>query len=308
VGGDDEQGAGAVPGGGGGGERVVAPISRIINPDGGVEALQGKDAITLVGENRMIHRILAVLLLSSVAGGAFAQVNALPPTRHILVYGEAQARAIPDRFKIEVKFSVLDAKADVARAKVEDHLQDTISKLKQASVPNSEIVATSLQIEPESEYDQEQRKQVYKGIRVMRNLSARFADQAGLRKFLAALVTSQEVQVSGVSTELSSEPALKRQLRQKAIESTREKAEVIAKSYGVRLTGLYSVSDTAPQFSYGITEGAWPMMYQWSGGGTLDRIEVTGSAVADAGAVPESFQTGYVQFQDKVYAVFLIAD
>lgn len=256
----------------------------------------------------MIHRILAVLLLSSVAGGAFAQVNALPPTRHILVYGEAQARAIPDRFKIEVKFAVLDAKADVARAKVEEHLQDTISKLKQASVPNSEIVATSLQIEPEEEYDQDQRKEVYKGIRVTRNLSARFADQASLRKFLAALVTSQEVQVSGVSTELSSEPALKRQLRQKAIESTREKAEVIAKSYGIRLTGLYSVSDTAPQFSYGITEGAWPTMYQWNGGGTLDRIVVTGSAVADAGAVPESFQTGYVQFQDKVYAVFLIGD
>ncbi len=255
----------------------------------------------------MLYRILAALLISSVAGGAFAQVNALPPTRHILVYGEAQARAIPDRFKIEVKFSVLDAKADVARAKVEDHLQDTISKLKQASVPNSEIVATSLQIEPESEYDQEQRKQVYKGIRVMRNLSARFADQAGLRKFLAALITSQEVQVSGVSTELSSEPALKRQLRQKAIESTREKAEVIAKSYGVRLAGLYSVSDTAPQFSYGIVEGTWPTMYQWSAGGTLDRIELTGSAAA-AAAAPESFQTGYVQFRDKIYAVFLIGD
>lgn len=256
----------------------------------------------------MFYRILAALLLSSVTGGAFAQVNALPPTRHILVYGEAQARAIPDRFKIEVKFSVLDAKADVARAKVEAHLQDTISKLKQASVPYNEIVATSLQIEPENEYDQEQRKQVYKGIRVMRNLSARFADQAGLRKFLAALATSQEVQVSGVSTELSSEPALKRQLRQKAIESTREKAEVIAKSYGVRLAGLYSVSDSAPQFSYGIIEGAWPTMYQWNDGRTLDRIEVTGSAVAAAGAAPESFQTGYVQFQDKVYAVFLIGD
>lgn len=256
----------------------------------------------------MIHRILAVLLLSSVAGGAFAQVNALPPTRHILVYGEAQARAIPDRFKIEVKFSVLDAKADVARAKVEDHLQDTISKLKQASVPNSEIVATSLQIEPENEYDQEQHKQVYKGIRVTRNLSARFSDQASLRKFLAALVTSQEVQVSGVDTDLSSEPELKRQLRQKAIESTREKAAVIAKSYGVRLAGLYSVSDAAPQFSYGITEGAWPTIYQWNDEATtLDRIVVTGSAVAAAPA-PESFQTGYVQFQDKVYAVFLIGD
>lgn len=257
----------------------------------------------------MIHRILAVLLLSSVAGGAFAQVNALPPTRHILVYGGAEARAIPDRFKIELAFTALDPKADVARAKVEENLRKTISELKEASVPNNEIVATSLQIGPANEYDHTLQKQVYKGIRVTRSLSARFADQAGLRRFLAGLETSEAVQITGVSTDLSTKPALMRELRQKAIESTREKAEVVAKSYGVRLAGLYSVSDTAPRFDYGITEGTWPTMYQWRNG-ALDQIEPTaGRAMPDVGvSTPESFQAGYVEYQDKVYAVFLIAD
>jgi len=145
---------------------------------------------------------------------------------------------------------------------------------------------------------------------VNRTVRAIFNDQGALREFLAQLKTSEEVQVSGVETELSSESELMAALRQKAIESTREKAEVIAKAYGVRLKGLYSVSDTAPQFDYGIQEGSWPANYRWSrhgdGSSTLDRIEVTGSRIKRAEV--ESFETGYVNYDDKIYAVFLISE
>lgn len=250
--------------------------------------------------------LFAVLI--SVPGAAQAQVNALPQARHILVYGNAQARAIPDRFKIDITFEVVDLKADTARQKVEAYLQDTIEKLKAASVPESEIVATSLQIEPRKEYEQDQRKEVFKGTAVTRKISARFTDQSKLKKFLAGIETSEEVQVSGVTTELSTEPELRRNLRERAIQSTREKAEAIARSYGVRLAGLYSVSDTAPQFEYGIREGDWPVMYEWHRSGdtpSLDRIEVTGSRIKRDDV--ESFQTGYVNFEDKIYAVFLIS-
>lgn len=240
---------------------------------------------------------------------AIAQVNALPPSPHILVYGDASARAIPDRFGIEIEIQSVNMKAEAARRRVEAHLQDTIRKLEASAVPANEIVATSLQIEPRKEYDSEARRQVFKGIGVTRKLSARFDDQVKLKAFLAALETSEEVQVSGVSTGLSGEAELMRQLRGKAIASTREKAETIARSYGVKLAGLYSVSDTAPQFEYGIQEGDWPVRYQWvrSGGAMqLDRIEVSGSRIGGVGA--ESFETGYVDFDDKIYAVFLISE
>ena len=255
---------------------------------------------------KMLARLL-LLSVMCVSGFVQAQVNALPPSRHILVYGEAHARAIPDRFKIEVDFNVLDQNADHARAKVETYLKDAIALLKDAGETGGDIVATTLNIEPDSEYDSNLHKQVYQGIRVKRKVSAVFRDQAGLREFLAQLKTSEEVQVSGVDTELSTETELRAALRQKAIESTREKAEVIAKAYGVRLAGLYSVSDTAPTFDYGISEGDWPAGYRWSGDkNSLDRIEVTGSRISPEDL--ESFQTGYVTYDDKIYAVFLISE
>ncbi len=262
----------------------------------------------------MKFKIGLFVALLSVSGSSLAQVNALPSTRHILVYGDAQARAIPDRFKIEINFEVIDPKADAARMKVESNVKDVLAKLRAASVSASDIVATSLNIAPRQRYDQDLRKQVFEGIAVTRKLSARFTDQAKLEQFLATLVTSQEIQVSGVKTELSDEPLLNKKLREKTIASTREKAETIARSYGVRLAGLYSVSDVAPQFDYGIREGDWPSSYEWDADEeTLDRITVTGSRYAPAAAAPaaeevESFNTGYVTYSDKIYAVFLITD
>lgn len=266
-----------------------------------------------------MKRIIGIGLLALAAlatGGAQAQMNALPQARHILVYGQAQARAIPDRFRIEVNFNVVDPKADVARAKVESMMQDTLRKLRAAGVADGNIVATSLRIEPREEYDSTARKQVFRGIGVRRSITANFAEQERLRRFLGTLETSEELQVSGVTTTLSGEEALKRELRLKAIAATKAKAEVIAKSYGVRVTGLYSVSDTAPRFEYGISEGEWPVLYEWrgseGGGGTLDSITVTGSrgnspVVFDSPS-PESFQSGHVTFDDTIYAVFLIGD
>lgn len=250
--------------------------------------------------------LIALLLLP---GFAWAQANALPQAPHILVYGEAQARAIPDRFKIGIHVQVTDPNAHMARTKVEAHVQAILAKLDDASIPAEEIVATSLEINSQTHYDRQTQEQVFDGIEVSRDISARFSELAELEGFLAQLETSKEVQVSGVGTYLSTESALNKQLREKAIESTREKARAIASSYGVRLVGLYSVSDVAPEFDYGIQEGDWPIMYEWrqSGSAThLDRIQVTGSRVNQSDM--ESLRTGYVTFEDKIYAVFLISE
>jgi uncharacterized protein YggE len=255
-------------------------------------------------------RTILFFMASIAFGDAFGQVNALPPTRHILVYGDAQARAIPDRFKIALNFEAIDPSPDLARKRVEDNVQMVLEKLGSANVPPGEIVATSLRIEPRQRYDSSKREQVFQGTAVTRTLTARFNKQADLQLFLAGLRTSEELQVSAVTTELSEERELRAALRHKSIESSREKAETIAKAYGTRLGGIYSVSDVAPSFQYGIQEGNWPATYEWRAhdgyAGSLDRITVTGTRLS--APAPESLQTGYVNFDDKIYAVFLLAD
>lgn len=259
-----------------------------------------------------MHRtpIILALLLAGwlLAGAAPAQVNALPPTRHILVYGDAQARAIPDRFKIDIDFSAVDKDAGAARSRVEKNVQAVLGRLRRAGVVDDGIVATSLSIQARSRFDDKLDEDVFVGTEVERSLTARFADKGALEAFLDGLQTSSELSVSDVRTELSGELELRRALRAKAIDSSREKAEVIARAYGARLGAVYSVSDVAPQFQYGIREGSWPSTYEWNGASTtLDRIEVTGTRLR-AGAPGIALQTGYVTYTDKIYTVFLLAD
>lgn len=247
------------------------------------------------------------LSLCAIAGVASAQVNALPPTRHILVYGEAKAQAVPDRFRITIDLEVVDPSVDEARWKVEGHLRTILAALAEVGVGREDVVATSLSIDSHERYDRSTEEHVYDGMQVSRKVTARFSTVRALQAFLAALETSREVQVSGVETELSGEDAIMRALREQSIADTRAKAEVIAKAYGVQLAGLYSVSDVPPEFRYGIREGSWPVRLRWDEEtSTLDRIMVTGSRISPEDI--ESFQTGQVVLVDKIYAVFLISE
>ena len=77
----------------------------------------------------MNYKTIALVLLLSATADVSAQVNALPPTRHILVYGDAQARAIPDRFKITVDFEEIDASAQVARERLQRNFEGVLGLL-----------------------------------------------------------------------------------------------------------------------------------------------------------------------------------
>lgn len=134
----------------------------------------------------------------------------------------------------------MDKDADAARRKVETRLQGTLEKLKALEVPDEEIVATSLNITSKHRYDEKSDDEIFVGTVVSRELRAGFDTKGKLERFLADIQISESLQVSGVSTALSSEAA-----------------------------------------SYRRDEPAFHA---------------------------ESFQTGHVDFSDRIYAVFLIGD
>jgi uncharacterized protein YggE len=264
-----------------------------------------------------MKKFLFAAILAVAPSAVLGQVNALPPTPHILVFGHAEARAIPDQFKISMSVSVTDPSADVARRKVQGHVEQILAGLKQAGVPNEETTATSLKIAPDEEYDSKTEKQVYKGVQVSRDIDATFDDLGKLQQFIGKVTASKELQISGITTGLRDEVKLREQLRVKAIESTQEKAKSIAQAYAAKLGGLYSVSDVAPQVSYGIKAGTWPVYDYDSKRGVFDILNhldrSTGSGLSTSIASPAmvpppptSLQTGYVTFEENIYAVFLL--
>ena len=251
----------------------------------------------------------AALLLVLCAPFAAAQVNALPSLPHLLVKGEATRDVVPDRFTVSITLSALDMQPEVARERVQANLGALLNGLKSGGAIAGSIDASTFSVQPEHSY--ESQKRVYQGIRATRALRVTFPSAEATRAFLAQLPAGEDVQLGGIEPTFSGEAALRSELKAEAMRQTRDTAELLATSYGARLGSLYSVSDVAPSFAYGIQAGQWPS----SRGGAypppaaaspaaaFDRIQVTGSRIT-----PESLAVGTVKIAEHLYAIFLLAD
>ena len=256
-------------------------------------------------------KLLSAWLLSStltmMAPSAWAQANTIPSQPHLLVKGQGTRTVMPDRFGLQLNIEETDMDADAARRRVQDNVARALALFRQNNAVEGSVRADNLRIGPATRY--EQSRQVFVGTRVSRQLRASFASVKAMQEVLGALKANENVQVSSVAPSYSGEVALRRELKGEAAAKTRQSAQGLAKAYGTQLRGLYSISDVAPDFAYGIQAGRWPASDE---GDEVDvpeprayDITVTGSAAPRA---PESLEAGPITYTENVYAIFLISD
>lgn len=250
-----------------------------------------------------MRKWLVILLAGFVPTLAWSQINTLPSAPHLLVKGHAEVRVVPDRFTIHLNVDVTDMSPDVARHKVEAHMQRLFKALDANGALKGQTRASSLSIQPQTVY--EDGKSVFKGTDVSRSIDATFDTLDKLRLFIAAVPADKEVQIGGIQTARSDIDAIEVKLREAAIENSKQAAKKIAEAYGMKITGVYAVSDVAPDFAYGVQAGSW------SGPQTLQSISVTGSAPSPAAppppAEPPALRVGAMNIEQDIYAVYLTA-
>ncbi|WP_425603679.1 SIMPL domain-containing protein [Stenotrophomonas capsici] len=255
---------------------------------------------------RIVPRFLfTVLLMLPLAG--MAQVNSLPSQPHLLVKGQASQEVVPDQFGISIVLRSIDKAPSVAREKAQANAAQVLAAFKAQHALSESVQASALSIGPEYRY--ENNAQVFVGTKVERSLSAKFGSLEDVRHLLASLKTSEELQVSGITTGFKDEAKVRAGLKRQAAEQTRETARRLAESYGVRLGGLYTISEVAPSFAYGVQAGTWPLE-RGSGGLPSPPVPPTDLAVnarAADGFFSESLEAGSLTLSENVYAIFLIA-
>lgn len=249
--------------------------------------------------------LLLACLFPMVAG---AQINSLPSQPHLLVKGEAHREVIPDRFSVLVTLQRTDPSPEVARTQVQADAAAVLAAIRKHHVIPDSIDATTLTIQPKTEYIDE--REVFKGSEVTRRLTATFTTLEDTRAFLGDLKTSKALQLSGITPSFGGEASLRMTLKSEAARQSRESAEGLAAAYGAKLAGLYTISDVAPAFSYGIQAGSWPNAKAASGLPPAPEGPVV--VMADARPVDsyrsaESLEAGSITLSENVYAVFLIA-
>ncbi len=264
----------------------------------------------------MKMRIALAVVLMVFGGVSNAQVNALPSLPHLLVKGQASRDVVPDRFIVSIALSTVDMKPEVAREGVQRNLGELLRSIKAAGALPDSVDATTFSVGPEYEYVES--KRVFKGTRASRKLQATFPDAEKTRRFLATIESSEDVVLSGIEATYSGEAALRGELKSEAMQQTRETARLLAQSYGAQIKGLYSVSDVAPSFAYGIQAGNWPRGKRSIAevpappGGSpvvldtpraVDVVSLSGNRIT-----PESIAIGKITLAENLYAIFLLAD
>jgi len=246
-------------------------------------------------------------LLAAPAPQAWAQADTLPSQPHLLVKGQAQREVMPDRFTLQLAMDRVDMDADLARGKVEQDVARALALFKAHHAVQGSVRADNLRITPATEY--QANRQVFIGTRVGRELRGSFARIADMQAFLAALQANESVQVRSLSPSYSKETQLRGELKGEAAAQTRRSAQGLAQAYGTRVRGLYSISDVAPSFAYGVQAGTWPgTVHDVAEGRPVDLIHVTGGAAPAPAATGESVEAGPITVTENVYAIFLISD
>lgn len=264
----------------------------------------------------MKMRIAVAVVLMVFGGAANAQMNALPSLPHLLVKGEASRDVVPDRFTVSIALNTVDMKPELAREKVQRNLATLLRSINAAGALPDSVDATTFSVGPEYEYVDS--KRVFKGTKATRQLLATFPDAEKTRRFLATIESSEEVLVSSVKATYSGEMILRGELKKEAMQQTRDTASLLAQSYGARIKGLYSVSDVAPSFSYGIQAGTWPRGKRGASGlpappddppVIFDTPRAADAASAPSSNItPESIAIGKITLSENLYAIFLLAD
>ena len=137
--------------------------------------------------------------------------------------------------------------------------------LKRAGIADRDIQTSSINLNPHYRYDNNQ-PPVLTGYQASNNVSIKFRDIRNSGRILDALVAEGANQINGPSLTIDKPEAATDEARAKAIAVGRARADLYARSLGMRVVRLLSVSESGGY--------SRPMPY------AADAIMVTGSRVA----------------------------
>ena len=114
--------------------------------------------------------------------------------------------------------------------------------LKRAGIADRDIQTSSINLNPDYRYDNNQ-PPVLTGYQASNSVSIRFRDIRNSGKILDALVTQGANQINGPSLTIDKPEAAYDEARTKALAAGRARADLYARSLGMRVTRLLSVSE-----------------------------------------------------------------
>jgi len=201
-----------------------------------------------------VFAVAMALLLGTMAmwgNPASAQTaEPIPPDslQTITVSGTGIVATTPDTADLSLGIRINNESLKTAQGDVTRRLTNVMDTLAEAGIPEEDIKTSQYSVNPIPEYDRNGNYQGIQSYEVSVNLTVtvRDIDQAGA--LLDSAVSAGANYVFGISMYVDDTTSAANQAREAAMQDARARADAFAKSEGVLISGVYSITETsAPQ-------------------------------------------------------------
>ena len=194
-------------------------------------------------------RRLPVLLLCLLPFAALA--DGPPRDPYIQVNGHGELRVAPDMAVVTLSLEKTDMVAKVARADVEARTAKVIALARKLGIPDKDIQAPAVTVYPQYEWVSNSiggGKQVLKGQHVSRRVALTLRDLGRYGDLVDGLFAAGVTTLGNVAFDRSDRKALQEQARALAVADAHDKAAGLAKSAGVNLGAVFSITEQGGGF------------------------------------------------------------
>ena len=216
----------------------------------------------------MKKSVFALALMASalaVAAPAAAQdvvaVRPMAGTR-LDISATGTVSRVPDLAIISAGVVTKSTTATGAIADNATRMERVRAALKRAGIADKDIQTSSINLNPDYRYENNQ-PPVLTGYQASNNVSVKFRDIRNSGKILDALVAEGANQINGPSLTIDEPEGAYDEARVKAIAAGRARAELYARSLGMRVMRLISVSEgggfSRPPMPYAMRDAAVPV-------------------------------------------------
>ena len=177
------------------------------------------------------------------AANAQAQMQMPPITGTRLdITATGEVSRVPDVAIISAGVVTRQQTASAAIQENSSRMERVLAALKKAGVADRDVQTSSLNLNPEYRYAENQPPQLV-GYTASNQVSIRFRDIRNSGKILDALVSEGANQINGPNLTIDKPEAALDEARQQAIANGKARAELYARSLGMRVARVVSVSE-----------------------------------------------------------------
>jgi hypothetical protein len=200
----------------------------------------------------MKKALMAALALSATAlpSVAAAQQSTITQTiagTRLDVSATGEVTRVPDVAVISAGVVSRSATASGALQDSADRMSRVLAALKRAGVQDRDIQTTSVNLNPEYRYVENQPPQLV-GYTASNTVTVRFRDIRNSGKILDALVAQGANQINGPTLTVDKPETALDEARAKAVAIGRARAELYARSLGLRVVRLVSVNENGGSY------------------------------------------------------------